>query len=268
MNRNPAVIEGRARDGDLATAPELAGPEPAAPAEMEDVIVGQESFGIRLTDTPEGRNSASMLINKMYAWRGYAGTHQLEDNPNRITLTATDKTTAVGTLTLGIDSPIGILADATFKDEIDGLRRRGAKVCEFTKLAFDPEVRSKMALASLFHIAVIYARDLNHCTDLFIEVNPRHRRFYERMLGFTQLGETKTNPRVNAPAHLLWVSLDYVTRQIQEFGGTFSRPGNERSFYPLFFSPREEKGIINRLKAAERPETPDAALRSGEDVVC
>ncbi|MDT1822801.1 hypothetical protein FPK54_22970, partial [Acinetobacter baumannii] len=36
-------------------------------SDIEDVIVNQDSFGIRLLDTTEGRNSASMLINKMYA---------------------------------------------------------------------------------------------------------------------------------------------------------------------------------------------------------
>jgi hypothetical protein len=188
-----------------------------------------------------------MLISKMYAWRGYTGTHHFTDDPNRITLTATDKGDVVGTLTLGIDSPIGLNADQIFKEELDGHRARGARLCEFTKLAFDPTVRSKTSLANLFHLAVIYARNIHHCTDIVIEVNPRHRRFYEHMLGFERQGELKTNPRVNAPAYLLRVSLDFVTDQINKYGGTFSSDSTERSFYPYFFSPREEQGIINRL---------------------
>jgi hypothetical protein len=212
-----------------------------------DLATDQKSFGIRLADTDEGRNSASLLINRMYSWRGYAGTHKIEENPNRITLTATDKDAVIGTLTLGIDSPLGILADDIFKEEIDRFRNQGARVCEITKLAFDPAVRSNMALASLFHIAAIYARYLHHRTDIFIEVNPRHRRFYEQMLGFQRQGEAKINTRVNAPAYLLWVNLDFVAKQVEKYGGTSSHPGTERSFYPLFFSPREEKGIINRL---------------------
>ena len=36
----------------------------------------------------------------------------------------------------------------------------------------------------LFHIAYIFARRMHDRTDLLIEVNPRHVRFYERMLGF------------------------------------------------------------------------------------
>jgi hypothetical protein len=218
-----------------------------APSALEDVIVTQDSYGIRLTDTAEGRSSASLLINKMYAWRGYAGTHQIVDDPNRITLTATDKGEVVGTLTIGFDADVGLAADQVFKEELDEMRDNGARLCEFTKLAFDPSVKSKASLANLFHLAVIYARDIHHRTDIVIEVNPRHRRFYEQMLGFRQQGQLKTNPRVNAPAYLLRVGLDFVTEQIRQHGGTFTERSTGRSFYPYFFSPREEQGIINRL---------------------
>ena len=220
---------------------------PASCDRITDVAINEKSFGIRVADTDQGRSKASLLINNMYAWRGYAGTDRLEDDPNRITLSASDHGEVVGTVTLGIDSGVGLLADEIFKDEIDRFRARGGKVCEITKLAFDPKVRSKMALASLFHILFIYGRRIHNCTDVFIEVNPRHRRFYETMLGFTRLGEMRTNPRVDAPAWLLWSSLDHVQEQIERFGGTSNHPGNERSLFPYFFSQKEEEGITRRL---------------------
>jgi hypothetical protein len=216
-----------------------------------EIIMQQDNFAIRLADSDTGRNSASMLINKMYGWRGYGDKHKVEENPNRITLSATDKGMVIGTVTLGIDSEAGILADEIFHDEIQKVRARGGKVCEVTKLAFDPTVRSKMALASLFHVLIIYAHYRFHCTDLFIEVNPRHRRYYEAMLGFTTVGEVRQNPRVDAPAYLLRVGMDYVNQQIDRLGGTSAHPGNERSLYPYFLSRREEIGLANRLLKLE-----------------
>lgn len=216
--------------------------------DMQDLVTDEKSFGIRMIDTADGRSKASLLINKMYSWRGYAGTHKLTDDPNRITLTASEQGQVVGTLTIGLDSPIGILADEIFKDEIDAYRSSGARVCEITKLAFDLAGPSQASMASLFHLSVLHARDIYNCTHIFIEVNPRHRRFYEHMLGFKRMGEPKLNPRVNAPAYLLCVDLNYVTEQIQKYGGKGAGTTTERSFYPLFFSPREEVGIINRLK--------------------
>ncbi|MET0962871.1 MAG: N-acetyltransferase [Noviherbaspirillum sp.] len=216
----------------------------------DGLVFEQKNFGIRMADTENGRNSASMLINKMYAWRGYGSGHQLKANPARITLTASDKEKRViGTVSLGMDSDEGLLADEIFRDQIDARRNAGGKVCELTKLAFDPDTRSRFALASLFHIVFIHGRRMHGCTDVFIEVNPRHRRFYETMLGFRRLCEVRMNPRVNAPAVLLWVDIAYVEEQIQKYGGTSDNPDTTRSLYPYFFSPREEAGILGRLVA-------------------
>lgn len=227
--------------------------EPAAGSSQSDLddtlVLSTRDFRIRLADTESGRNSASMLINKRYSWRGYAGSHQVTQSPNRITLTASMKDALIGTVTLSIDSPIGLLADEIFKDEIDRHRGEGRKLCELTKLAFDVKVQSAFAFASLFHICFIYARRLHQCTDAFIEVNPRHRRYYERMLGFRQKGELRTNTRVDAPAYLLWLGLDYMEDRIKRYGGTSDHSEATRSLYPYFFSPREEEGITQRLIA-------------------
>jgi hypothetical protein len=217
------------------------------PSSIVDVCINERVFGIRAADIDERRNSASMLINKMYAWRGYGNSHHVGNDPNRITLTASDKGHVIGTLSLGLDSSVGLLADQVFKDCIDPYRAKG-RVCEIIKLAIDPEVKSKAVLASLFHVAFIYARDLNNCTDIFIEVNPRHRRYYQSMLGFEVECETRPNPRVDAPAVLLKATTAYGTEQIAKLAGTSRNAGNDRSLFPYFFTPREEAGIVNRLK--------------------
>lgn len=217
------------------------------------------SFGaFRVADTADGRIAAGRLVNKMYALRGYAVTHPSGANPNRRTLTASANGEVVGTVTVGIDCPIGLVTDQVFQEELDVYRHRGARVCEFTKLAFDPAVRSNTAIGGLFHLAVIYARDIRRCTELFIEVHPRHLRFYQTMLGFERLGELKTNPNVKAPSCLLHASLDYITEQIRKHGGTSDRVSSERSFYRYFFSPQEEPGLIERLLRSDE-ETATAA---------
>jgi len=234
-------------------ATQSAGASPTDAADLQhspsivDVTINERVFGIRAADVEDRRNSASMLISKMYAWRGYSGTHHVGTDPNRITLTASDKGEVIGTLSLGLDSDVGLLADQVFQDLIDPLRVNG-KVCELIKLAIDPTVKSKAVLASLFHVAFIYARDLNDCTDIFIEVNPRHRRFYETMLKFEVVCEARNNPRVDAPAVLLRMNTVYGTGLIAKWAGQGDASGNERSLYPYFFSAREEAGIINRLK--------------------
>lgn len=226
-----------AEEGDEAYSPSIV-----------DVAINESVFGIRAADVDEHRNSASMLISKMYAWRGYGGNHHIGEDPNRITLTASNKDGGViGTLSLNLDSDIGLLADQVFVDHIDPYRAKG-KVCEIIKLAFDPAVKSKAVLASLFHVAFIYARDLHNCSDIFIEVNPRHRRFYEVMLDFQVECESRPNPRVDAPAVLLRGHIPRGTQRIADVAGKGDHAVGDRSLFPYFFSLREEAGIIARLK--------------------
>ena len=209
-------------------------------------------FRIRSADTDGHRSSVSMLVDKMYAWRKYdfptAAPGPLRD-PNRIVLVIYDLEHAIATATLGLDSEIGLLADELYKDESDRLRQEGRRLCEMTKLAVEHVVRSKRVLASLFHIALIYARHLHGRDDCLIEINPRHVRFYEAMLGFEAVGETKTCRRVNAPARLLRLDLESADAKILAYGGRGDGCPGERSLYPYFFSKAEEAGILGRLRA-------------------
>lgn len=215
---------------------------------VHDDEVSQRLFKIRSADTCGQRSSASILINRMYRWRGYHTTPLPDQQmPTRITLVASDHDATIGTITVGFDSPAGLHADDPFGAETDALREAGHRVCEFTKLAMDSVVRSKRVLASLFHVAYIYAYRTMGFDTLLIEVNPRHVRYYQRMLGFEQLGPTRLNLRVNAPAVLLSLDFSHAHDQIERFGGRPEYSLVERSLYPYFFSIAEEAGIVGRL---------------------
>lgn len=245
-------------------------------SETQEFLVERSGFRIRAADTPHHRSRVSMLIDRMYAWRGYRWELQdgLTHHPNRITLQAsipqqTDEGEAqhvVGTLTLGLDSVAGLLADSLYKAEIDAIRsqideRTGKprKVCELAHLAIDPTYGSKEMLASLFHIAYVYGRLLHKVSDVFIEVNPRHVPFYQRMLGFAQIGDEKVCERVQAPAVLLRLELAYVDEQIAHYGGHRGR--GVRSLYPYFFSRADEEGLRRRIFADFEPIVPPAGPR-------
>lgn len=208
-------------------------------------------FKIRLAQTHQQRDEVSLLINKMYSWRGYEFSGSAMDHPHRVTLVAFSRDATLATITTGFDSPIGLLADELYKPEIDVLRRQGKRLCEFIKLAVDESVRSKHLLAAIFHLCYIYARKVQDHTDLFIEVNPRHVKFYQKMLGFETLGEQKTNRRVNAPSILLGLGWEYAHQKIQEFGGKPGLAVGEKSLYPYFFSPPEEERIAVQLRAVD-----------------
>jgi hypothetical protein len=208
-----------------------------------------DELTIRLADTDGQRSAANMLLSRMYSWRGYGRNHAVGGSPNCVTFTAACKDDVVGTLTLTVDSPAGLAADRTFAEEIAPFRAApGAKLCELTKLAFDWGGSSHRHLAALFHLVFIYGSRQFACTDLFIEVNPRHRRYYELMLGFVRVGEVRTNVSVNAPSQLMWLNVGAIRRLIDQHTGSAATA--ERSLYRYFFSPHEEDGLYGRLIGA------------------
>ena len=216
----------------------------------EETRGGKQEFKVRLATTDDRRKSASLLIEKMYSWRG-DDTDALRLDPTKITLVAYQEEKVGGTVTLGLDSPSGMVVDQLYKRETDQLRAAGRKPCDITRLAVDQDIKSKSVLAALFHLTFIYGHNIHRATDFLIEVNPRHMLFYQRMLGFELFGEEKICPRVNAPAVLLRLDLAYADEQIVHYGGQGSAVVGVKSIYPYFFSREDELGITQRLLKGE-----------------
>lgn len=220
---------------------------PGSPVPL--AIFGETStqrLRIRLADNDGHRNAASFLVQKMYGWRGY----QVTSNPQRnacVTFVASHEDRTVATITVGFDSGEGVSAHSLYPEYVSQLRDKEARLCEFTRLAVDRGEHSKELLAMMFHVAYMYARRLHGCTDLLVEVNPRHATFYRRLLGFQQAGPERVCERVQAPAVLLWLPLEHAERQIARYGGKAEMTNLTRSLYPWCFSPAEEVGITRRL---------------------
>ncbi|WGG53001.1 N-acyl amino acid synthase FeeM domain-containing protein [Rugamonas sp. DEMB1] len=212
-----------------------------------DHQIDQQTFHIRMANSTGRREAASMLLKKMYGWRGYAVDPVSAHPLNKITLFAETGGTTVGTMSLCLDNAeVGLPADENFRDKLDELREQRRRLCEPSRLAIDKGV-SKRVFAALIHISYIYAHNIHRYTDYIIEVNPRHVMFYKRMLGFRDFGGERPCTRVGAPAVLLRLELDYMGEQIRKFGGLMERQASERSFYPYFFPTWDEPGITSRL---------------------
>jgi len=85
---------------------------------------------IRAADTEGHRSSAHILVNRMYASRGYLNSPRVEQirNPNRVTLIPSDHELTVGTISIGFDGPVAHHAVA-FRCEVP-TSHRPAKGCE------------------------------------------------------------------------------------------------------------------------------------------
>jgi hypothetical protein len=211
--------------------------------------IEHESYKIRLASDDDRANSASLLVQKMYATRGYPA-NPLKRGAMRFGLMAYQNERIVGTVTLNLDSEEGLLGDQLYKQEIDLMRREGKKICELTKLAIDRGTASKHVFAGLLHIAYIYSGMIYKYTDLVLEVVPRHVDYYIKVLGCEPFGPERLNPRVNAPVRMLRLSGAYVQDMINRYGGK-GKSADTRTLYAYFFSQDEAEGIMGRLLRGE-----------------
>jgi len=207
----------------------------------------ERSFEIQLALKPEQRLAAEGLINQMYSWRGYGADHRLSGAGNCFTFNAMIDGNVVGTISLTVDQGDGLAADSTFRDVLDDVRSDpGVKICELTKFAFSSSVAPMNVIASLFHTIFIFGTQKFACSDLFIEVNPRHVRFYEVLLGFSHVGKLRSNASVAAPSQLMRLRVSDIGDYISAYAdGGEEAPG--RSLYPYFLTAAQELIICERM---------------------
>jgi hypothetical protein len=219
---------------------------------LEEPGAEQTAFKIRVATKHAGfRQAAGTLVDKRYGDRGYETKPTQPRDPHLFSFVAYDEGKLVGTVSIRFDSEKGLSADELYKDEIDVLRKEGCRVCEFTRLAVDELTVSKPVLAGLFHTTYLYAAAVHGYNFAVIEVNPRHVGFYRRALAFEPIGPERLNARVNAPAVLLCAAFDTIAEGLKKYGGRHAEFPKERSLFPYGFSPQEEIGILQRLKALD-----------------
>ncbi|MCB1914151.1 MAG: hypothetical protein KDG52_00315 [Rhodocyclaceae bacterium] len=228
---------------------------------VEEFAERKDKFQLKLlTGSSREKKETSLLIEKRYSWRGYNGAATLDQLPNRMTMNAELFGRIYATLTVNVDSPAGLSVEDTYPEEVEAFRKRGARVCEFGKFAVEPSVRSKRLLGTLFHLLYIYAHRVQGCTDILIEVNPRHRFFYLRYLEFKQIAEEKVCPRVGAPALLLHLSSEHIRRRISELAGRWRELPDEKSLYKYMLpQPQEDEIVLRLIREGTVPDAPAVA---------
>lgn len=210
-------------------------------------LIEKNGFAIRVVDDMHA-DAVDTLVNNMYRQRGYRVSTERRNPAARtqaVTLEAVSGRTTIGTLTVNLGSQQGLNAEALYREEIAHARRPGRRPCEFNRLAMSMDESSKEALASIFHVGILFAFRIFAATDLFIEVNPRHAPFYRRKIGFAPAGEQKICPRVDAPAVLLHKNLAVCAEELSRLGGV--RIPSNKSFYAFALTPAEERIVLGNI---------------------
>jgi hypothetical protein len=160
------------------------------------------------------------LLAETYRARGYesADSNGLRFTPfhalpDAVTFVAKHQGNVIATLSLVLDNcVIGLPMECVYGEEIEGLRRSNRRFGEVTSLA-DKGLSLREFIpvfVSLMRILAQYT--VKHKADSWvISVNPRHRSFYRKVLGFIPLGPWREYPSVqNHPAEAYFLDVELL----------------------------------------------------------
>lgn len=106
--------------------------------------------------------------------------------PATTTVVAKTKGSVVTTASIVFDSELGLPMDTIYQEEVDALRREGARLCEVTMLADRRRagIRTIPSILQIFKMIFNYARSKGKVSDILITINPSHEIFYTRYVPF------------------------------------------------------------------------------------
>jgi hypothetical protein len=128
--------------------------------------------------------------------------------PSTVVLVAKHEDCVVATLSVVPDTELcGLPMESVYRAEIDGLRQEGRRLAEATSLAdrdlgiheFVRVFKTLIKVGMQYHVR-------QGGDSWVIAVNPRHRGFYQKVLGFVPLGPRRAYPSVKGHPAEAYVS--------------------------------------------------------------
>jgi hypothetical protein len=170
---------------------------------------------VKIASEPDEWEQAFQLVAGNYQQRGYQAAtakpyrftpyHAL---PDTTVFVATTGGRVVATFSLVADnSVLGLPLEDLYPEEIAGLRRQGRRLAEVTSLACSDLGQREFLQTFTTMIRLMKQYHVSRGGDTWvITVNPRHRAFYCKVLGYQSLGPCKAYASVSdAPAEAYWV---------------------------------------------------------------
>jgi hypothetical protein len=182
--------------------------------------IGRE-IRVKIASERSEWREAFQLVSANYQARGYEEPfaskvrftpyHAL---PDVVTLVAKHEGRVVATFSLVPDNTLlGLPLESIYGDEMKGLRRARRRVAEVTSFAADKDLglrEFRQVFVTLIKLGMHY--HLSQGGDTWvITVNPRHRDFYIKAMGFVPLGPPRTYSSVqDHPAEGYWFDTELL----------------------------------------------------------
>jgi len=241
-------------------------------AEVELAADGDYRFGsagefsVRVASSLEDRLAAWRLAYDVYRGKEYAAPdpqelwYSVHDAlPETVTVLVERSGELIGAVTVIPDSPLGLPADRVFPAETSALRQSGGVLAEAVSLVQGGvgERAGMVVAARLCEFTCLVAERLLGASDLVITVNPRHERYYRRVMLFERRGEEVPCDKVSG-ALAVFLTLNF--KDMDLYVRTADLIGGPRTIYRRFMKPEEAAEVADHL-AGQRSSLSTSALR-------
>jgi hypothetical protein len=174
---------------------------------------------VQIASTRDDWDQAFRLVADNYRARGYeagrAAAYRFTAHhalPDTVVLVAKEQGQVVATLSMFMDNTLlGLPMESVYGEELKALRRAGRRLAEVGSLADGGLTTREFLAVFLALIKLTWQHFLRQGGDTaIIAVNPRHRYFYTKAMGFTPMGGQRAYPTVQnhpAEAYLLDVPM-------------------------------------------------------------
>jgi hypothetical protein len=181
---------------------------------------------VKIATELEEFEAAFRLVTSNYRARGYEApgdrpyrfTHH-HVLPDSVTMVAAHDGRVVATLSLVPDTALlGLPLEHVYGPEIDRFRRRGRRMAEAICLAdAGLSIREFVRVfKALIKLAMQYHRSLGGDSWVIV-IHPRHRGFYQRVLGFVPMGPQRPYPSVqNHPGEAYRLDMELMAANAPE----------------------------------------------------
>ncbi len=174
-----------------------------------------DRYRVRIARDVREYEDAFHLLHIAYV---YQGIEAVRSNKMRITpqhvlpeatvFVAYEGEQCVGTMTVTLDSPVGLPLENDYPQELDSLRVAGARPVEYGSLAVVRRCWSTGVTVLLNMAATYWAMNMLRASDVVMGINPKAAPVYRAMYGFRQLGEVKHHSDLTAPVKAMVLDLE------------------------------------------------------------
>jgi hypothetical protein len=208
--------------------------------------------------------AAARLVHDAYVARGYLppepGGTRLTPHlllPTTLTFVARARGEGVGTVSLFLDSALGLPSDPLAPQELERLRSRRRRVAEAGALAVARGSRGVGLTYLLGKALYRCARELAGVDDLVIAVHPDAEDYHRAVLGFRRLRPPQRYPGLGRRARAIIMRLDLCAARWTWFQSFGHLPPSAGNAYHMYIERRDPQIAL--------PPSVDAAVDARRD---